>query len=92
LYSFGLLYYNSVILFVLVLLLFGSDLIVIIFLKISFFRVINHPFYNPRTTDNDFSLLKLAKKVDFARFPHIRPICLPTFAAKDQTDVRKSLN
>jgi len=40
-------------------------------------EAINHPDYNSRTTNYDFSLLKLDQKIDFSEHPHIRPICLP---------------
>ena len=41
-------------------------------------KIVNHPNYNNRTTNNDFALLKLEKAVDYCAHPHIRPICLPT--------------
>merc|ERR1712080_165185 len=40
-------------------------------------KIINHPKYNGAITNFDFSLLKLASKIDFASNSHIRPICLP---------------
>ncbi|CAJ1075932.1 transmembrane protease serine 9 [Xyrichtys novacula] len=43
-------------------------------------RVINHPDYNPRSGDNDISLLKLSAPVDFTDY--ILPVCL---AAPDST-------
>jgi len=38
---------------------------------------VNHPSYDSKTTNYDFSLLKLAQPVNFTEHPHIRPICLP---------------
>ncbi|KAM8825407.1 transmembrane protease serine 9 [Synchiropus picturatus] len=43
-------------------------------------RIINHPDYNPDTSDNDISLLELSETVTFTN--HIVPICL---AASDST-------
>merc|ERR1719312_1600491 len=40
-------------------------------------EAINHPDYDSRTTNYDFSLLKLDQTIDFSEHPHIRPICLP---------------
>jgi len=40
-------------------------------------KAVNHPSYNSRTTDYDFSLLKLKEKIVWSEHPHIRPICLP---------------
>jgi len=37
----------------------------------------NHPQYNYRNLDLDFSIIKLERKIDFKAYPHIRPICLP---------------
>ena len=42
----------------------------------------NHPFYLSSSLYNDFSMIKMAKAVDFAAYPNIRPVCLPT----DETD------
>ena len=47
-------------------------------------KIVDHPDYNHRTTDNDYSMLRLKNAVDFAAYPHIRPICLPT----DTSEVR----
>lgn len=41
-------------------------------------RIVEHPSYSSSTLNNDFSLIKLDSKVDFAAHPHIRPVCLPT--------------
>ena len=38
----------------------------------------NHPHYYHRTTNYDFSLIKMRTPIDFLSNPHIRPICLPT--------------
>lgn len=43
-------------------------------------QIINHPNYNPSTSDNDISLLRLSSTVEFNNF--IRPVCL---AASDST-------
>ena len=39
--------------------------------------IYNHASYDASTTDYDFAMLKLSKAVNFASYPHIRPICLP---------------
>jgi hypothetical protein len=52
-------------------------------LRLSLAEIVNHPAYNPDTTDNDFSLLKLESHVDFDSFPHIRPACLPEDPTED---------
>merc|ERR1712215_126933 len=44
--------------------------------KIS--RINVHPNYKRKTANFGFALLKLKKIVNFARYPHIRPICLPS--------------
>ena len=38
-----------------------------------------HPGYNWQTLENDFTLLKLAEKVDFAQLPHAFPACWPSY-------------
>ena len=40
-------------------------------------EIINHPNYNPRKLNRDFSMIKLAEAVDYDAQPHIRPVCLP---------------
>jgi len=52
-------------------------------LRMPITEIKNHPNYNHATTNNDFSMLKLMKDVDFCRHPHIRPICLPTDTSDD---------
>jgi len=48
-------------------------------LRLGVERIMNHPDYNEKApTDNDFSLLKLSRDIDFSKYEHIRPICLPT--------------
>jgi len=42
-----------------------------------------HPKYDSRTTNNDFSMLKLKDEVDYSSYDHIRPICLPTDTSDD---------
>jgi len=51
-------------------------------LRMQIADIFNHPKYNPETVDYDFSLLRLSDPVDFAMYPHIRPVCLP----KDPTE------
>ena len=46
-------------------------------LRMGVQKIVEHPDYNTRTTNNDFSLLKMSSKVDFADNPHVRPVCLP---------------
>merc|ERR1719481_1586008 len=48
-------------------------------------KIIDHPDYHHGTTDIDFSLLKMKRTVDFSKYPHIRPICLPTNPNEDYT-------
>ena len=55
-----------------------------IHIRASIDKIVNHPDYNDRTTDNDYSMLRLKNAVDFAPYPHIRPVCLPT----DTSEVR----
>ena len=38
-----------------------------------------HPGYNWITLENDFVLLELAEKVDFAELPHAFPACWPSY-------------
>ena len=45
--------------------------------EVSISQIVNHPKYNSSTDDNDFSMLKMSETVDFSKYPHIRPICLP---------------
>ena len=56
--------------------------------KIS--KIIRHPLWNNTILDYDFSLLKLENAIDFMKYDHIRPVCLPedttkTFAKQDAT-------
>merc|ERR1719219_344032 len=37
-----------------------------------------HPKYERKTLDYDFSMLQLEKSVNYGKFPHIRPVCLPS--------------
>ena len=37
---------------------------------------------------NDFALLRLSNTVDFGKYPHIRPICLPDPGFSDYDNVR----
>merc|ERR1712192_355617 len=43
----------------------------------------NHEDYNSNTVDNDFALLKMANKIDWAANPNIRPACLPSAGSGD---------
>ena len=45
-------------------------------LRIGVGRAITHPRY-PLDQTADIALLRLRTSVDFARYPHIRPVCLP---------------
>ena len=40
-------------------------------------QIINHPDFSRWNLQYDFTMIKLAKPIDFAANPHIRPICLP---------------
>merc|ERR1711953_1434 len=46
-------------------------------------EIIMHAGYNSGTVDQDFALLKMASKIDWASNPNIRPACLPDAAAGD---------
>ena len=37
-------------------------------------RIVEHPSYDTKTNNYDFSLLKLKSKVNFAANSHIRPV------------------
>ena len=52
-------------------------------LKIKINQVLRHPEYKFRPLHDDIGLLRLETPVDFARFPHIRPACLPTDLSQD---------
>jgi len=52
-------------------------------LRMEVSEIFNHPKYNTETVDYDFSLLRLSEPVDFAMYPHIRPICLPADPSED---------
>ena len=48
-------------------------------LKLGVEKIMDHPKYDKKAQfDNDLSLLKLSRDVDFSKYEHIRPICLPT--------------
>merc|ERR1712013_569929 len=55
-------------------------------IRVGIADIINHPDYHHQTTDIDFSLLKMKKTIDFSKYSHIRPICLPADASQDYTD------
>jgi len=42
-----------------------------------------HGDYNSGTFDQDFALLKMARKIDWNANPNIRPVCLPSAGAGD---------
>jgi secreted trypsin-like serine protease len=46
-------------------------------------EIIMHAGYDSGTVDQDFALLKMASKIDWASNPNIRPACLPDAAAGD---------
>jgi len=54
--------------------------------RMAISQIKDHPDYDHSTTDIDFSLLKMKKTVDFSKYPHIRPICLPVDASKNYAD------
>jgi len=51
-------------------------------LRMPITEIKNHPDFDSQDS-SDFSMLKLKKDVDFCRYPHIRPICLPTDTSDD---------
>ena len=46
--------------------------------------IVDHPDYiaTSSSLDNDYSMLRLRDAVNFAAYPHIRPVCLPTDTAE----------
>merc|ERR1712215_385669 len=52
-------------------------------LRMDIASIVDHPDYNHRTTNYDFSLLKMTQAVDFAAYLHIRPACLPADDSND---------
>ena len=50
------------------------------FRKLS--AIIDHPDYNKRNFDHDYSILKLDSPVNWAENTHIRPVCLPDAGTK----------
>merc|ERR1719348_876996 len=44
-------------------------------------EIIMHPEYNSQTVDQDFALLRMANRIDWAANPNIRPACLPEYTA-----------
>jgi len=46
-------------------------------------EIVNHEDYNSNTVDNDFALLRMANKIDWAANPNIRPACLPSAGSGD---------
>ena len=55
-------------------------------------RIVEHPNYNSRSLNNDYSLLELSSAIDFSANPHIRPACLPVSAPDDGAPVRTHLH
>jgi trypsin len=46
-------------------------------------EIIMHSEYNSNTVDQDFALLRMGDKIDWASNPNIRPACLPEYTAGD---------
>ena len=46
-------------------------------LRMEVEKIVQHPGYNSKSTNFDFSLLKMSSSVNFADNPHVRPVCLP---------------
>merc|ERR1719447_2385570 len=51
--------------------------------RMAITEIINHPDYDSSTTDQDFSLLRMADRINWAANPNIRPACLPEYTAGD---------
>merc|ERR1712183_1216003 len=51
--------------------------------RMAITEIINHPDYNSATTDQDFALLRMADRINWAANPNIRPACLPEYTAGD---------
>merc|ERR1719430_1756785 len=49
--------------------------------RMAITEIINHPEYDSSTTDQDFALLRMADKINWAANPNIRPACLPEYTA-----------
>ncbi|CAL4068337.1 unnamed protein product, partial [Meganyctiphanes norvegica] len=48
-------------------------------MRVNIKTVVNHPYYNRTTIENDFALVELETPLDLeAVAPHIRPVCLPS--------------
>jgi len=59
-------------------------------LTIGVDKIINHPNYVDFRFF-DISLLKLSSNVDFMKYPHIRPICLPPIPSKTYAGVKATI-
>merc|ERR1711974_516832 len=51
--------------------------------RMAITEIINHPNYDSNTVDNDFALLRMADRINWAANPNIRPACLPEYTAGD---------
>jgi hypothetical protein len=51
--------------------------------RMAISEIIQHEGWNTATLDQDFALLRMAYKIDWASNPNIRPVCLPDANAGD---------
>lgn len=51
--------------------------------RMAISEIVNHPDYDSSNVDNDFALLRMADKINWAATPNIRPACLPEYTAGD---------
>ena len=52
-------------------------------IRMDISEIVDHPDYESRSTNYDFSLLKMATPLNFDDYPHIRPVCLPENDSND---------
>merc|ERR1712106_1244449 len=51
--------------------------------RMAISEIVSHPDYDSSNVDNDFALLRMADKINWAATPNIRPACLPEYTAGD---------
>ena len=51
----------------------------------------NHESYHYMWHDFDFSMLKLTREINWAAYPTIRPVCLPSNSNNDYTGVTATI-
>ena len=56
------------------------------------FSILTHPDYDRNATDYDFSLLLMKETINFLKYPHIRPICLPVDTSNNYNDYEATVS